>query len=247
MHSLTAAIAFSVLTSSLPASAAPNEHALSTARFAVDMRELVPRFEADRGAVGRIWRVEGSVARRERMRACMREWLAELAQVDFDALDQGGKVDWILLKREAEHQLAELDLDEERWKEMAELVPFVERIAALGEARRRLEDVDAKAAASELDRLAKDVEALRKSVDEKPRVVVDPSQGGLLSPRARRRPFHADPRCAGTGATARRRSLSSRSTSFRASRRDPHRDDPQDRLDALRAPGLTCRGLARTS
>ena len=168
MHPITAAIAFSFLTSSLPACAATSASASETARFAVDMRDHVPRFEADRGAVGRIWRVEGSSARRERMRACMREWIAELAKVDFEALDQGGKVDWILLKREAEHELAELDLDEARWKGMAELVPFAERIATLGEARRKLQDVDAKAAAAELDRLAKDVDDLRKSVEEKP-------------------------------------------------------------------------------
>ncbi|MBI5364184.1 MAG: DUF885 family protein [Planctomycetes bacterium] len=126
------------------------------------------RFDADRGTVARIWRVEGSLARRERMRACMRDWQSELAKVDFDALDQGGKVDWILLNREAEHELAALDLEEQRWKEMAELVPFVERIAALAEARRKLEDADAEKAAGELATLAKDVDVLKKGVEEKP-------------------------------------------------------------------------------
>lgn len=162
-----AAIACLCLSTSLPACAAPAA-ASAPVRAGADVRDLIARFDADRGTVGRIWRVEGSTARRERMRACMRDWQGELAKVDFDALDQGGKVDWILLNREAEHELAALDLEEQRWKEMAELVPFVDRIATLAEARRKLEDGDAEKAAGELAALAKEVEALKKSVEEKP-------------------------------------------------------------------------------
>ncbi|MBK7877048.1 MAG: DUF885 family protein [Planctomycetes bacterium] len=126
------------------------------------------RFEADRGAVQRLWRVEGAKERRERMTQCMRGWLDELAKVDFDALEQGGKVDWILLAREARQELSALELQEQRWKEMAELVPFVQRIAALAEGRRTFQGTAAEKAAAEVDALAKEIAAVRAKVEEMP-------------------------------------------------------------------------------
>lgn len=158
------------ITTSLSACVAPQSatNAAVVARPATDMRDLIARFEADRGAVQRLWRVEGSWQRRERMTQCMRSWIDELAKVDFDALDQGGRVDWILLAREARQELSALELEEQRWKEMAELVPFVQRIGALAEARRKLEDTDPEKAAAEVDVLAKEIASLRVKVEEKP-------------------------------------------------------------------------------
>ena len=49
-------------TTSLSACVAPQSatNAAVVARPATDMRDLIARFEADRGAVQRLWRVEGS-------------------------------------------------------------------------------------------------------------------------------------------------------------------------------------------
>jgi len=122
-----------------------------------DLRELVARFDADRGALARFYDGRGSPVRVARLRAWVEEWRGTLAAVDFDALDQDGRIDWLLLRTELESELARLGREERRAAEEAPLVPYAPRILALSEARQRVDPLDDEAAASELDALKKQV------------------------------------------------------------------------------------------
>lgn len=147
------------------ASLAEQTNAKSAARPATDMRDVVGRYSADLGSLRRTWRVEGSPQRAERLRRFFEDERRELDALDFDALDQDGKIDWLLLSNEVGYEERALGIERLRWEEIRELVPFVEPIAALADAQRRFEPVDARAAAGVLDQLAKDVAARRKDVE----------------------------------------------------------------------------------
>jgi len=135
------------------------------------LRPLIEQVLADRGALGRFFDVEGSAARVARLRANAQEAHERLTGVDFATLDQDGKIDWILLRADLDGELADLALEETRAAEDAALVPFLPRVAALLEARQRVEPLDPAAAASELDALTKEVAALRAGFErEKPAV-----------------------------------------------------------------------------
>jgi uncharacterized protein (DUF885 family) len=118
--------------------------------------------------VQRMWRVELSAERAQRMEQLVRDWRAELGRVDFDALDQDGRIDWILLGRELDRETAALELRRARMAEMQALVPFVADVAALAEQRRTFEDGDPEQSAARLDALAKRIGELRKEVEAKP-------------------------------------------------------------------------------
>jgi hypothetical protein len=133
-----------------------------------DLRERIERYQADRGALGRFYTFEGSPSRVERLRRSCADWRAELDALDFDALDQDGRIDWLLLRAEMGGDELDLAREEQRAVEEAPLLPFAPRIVALAEARQRVEPLDDEAAAGELDALVKDVSAARKAFDAKP-------------------------------------------------------------------------------
>jgi uncharacterized protein DUF885 len=139
-----------------------------------DLRSLVVEVQADRGALGRFFPLEGSSAREERLGRWATDGLARLAALDFAALDPESKVDWLCLRDQFEGEHAELAEEARHAAEEAPLVPYAERIIALCEARQRVELIEGEAAAGELDALAKTIEALRKEHAEHPPEVARP-------------------------------------------------------------------------
>src|SRR5262245_4504534 len=105
------------------ASAGSQERALEVGGGAGDLRQLVAEFQADRGALGRFYEGEGSPVRLTRLRAWVADWRARLDAADFDALDQDGRIDWLLLGTELDGELVALAREERDATEEAPLVP----------------------------------------------------------------------------------------------------------------------------
>lgn len=131
-----------------------------------ELRPVIDQVLADRGALGRFYDVEGSPARLARLRRNAEEGLARLAALDFEALDRDGRIDWILLAADLRGELADLAQEERKAAEDAALVPFLPRLAALLEARQKVEPLEPSAAAGELDALRRELETLRKGFAE---------------------------------------------------------------------------------
>jgi uncharacterized protein (DUF885 family) len=154
--SLTAAAA---QVDSLPAKA-------SVARSITDMAEFIRLCETDRNSVGRFYDLPWSDARRERMEKLTRDWQERLQAVDFDKLDQAGRVDWLLLRNKLASELARLDLERRRLAEMEELLPFRKVIQELEQARWRMEPVDAPKAAGAVSVIPDQIKKLRKRIEK---------------------------------------------------------------------------------
>ncbi len=87
------------------------------------MRALIERFTADQTTLDSVYTDPLSPATRARKSAFYRDNRALLGKIDFAALDQEGKADYLSfanLLTVDEHQLA---LDEREWKEVAPLFP----------------------------------------------------------------------------------------------------------------------------
>ena len=67
-------------------------------RAAVDMRDLIERFTADRSSVAYRYRVPMSQVAAERRERFREQWLKRLERIDFDRLSRDGQIDWLLLK-----------------------------------------------------------------------------------------------------------------------------------------------------
>ena len=131
-----------------------------------DMRVVVDRYTEDRAALLRRYDIPLSPVRRERLSAFYRGWHEALRAMDFDALNHEGKVDYVLLRNRLDFELELLDQEAATVRAMAPLVPYARSLERLQERRRAREDVDARAVADTLSRVAGEVEALTRALGE---------------------------------------------------------------------------------
>src|SRR5690349_22585529 len=122
-----------------------------TAARVSEMRAAIERYTADRGSLTRSYPVAISPARRGRFKKFYEEWLASLKSLDFDAMSQDGKIDYLLFKNHLEYELRQLDIQARQLSEIEPLVPFSAKIIDLEEARRHMEPIDSAKVAATLN------------------------------------------------------------------------------------------------
>jgi uncharacterized protein (DUF885 family) len=132
-----------------PASYAPELWPLPV-KSTSEMRDTVEQLRSDWLALTRRWSLEESEARDAQFRAFFDGWKAKLPQIRFDTLSQDGKADYVLLRNRLDYELKRLDRAAKLQNEVAPLMPYAKSIASLHEARRRMEPVNARAAATAL-------------------------------------------------------------------------------------------------
>jgi uncharacterized protein (DUF885 family) len=131
------------------------------------LADTVSLFVTDRAALLRRWTVAYSETRSKRLNEFYSGWRQRLAAVDFDRMNQEGKIDYILLDNRLKQELDQLARDERLAAEMQPLVPFGAVIVGFEEQRRRLETPDGQSTARTLADLAKLVDSLTKAVRAK--------------------------------------------------------------------------------
>lgn len=127
--------------------------------------EVVQRYSADRSAMMRRFDAPYSPARRDALRGFYRGWRDALGKVDFAALAQPGRVDYVLLDTQLQYELRLLEREERVLSETAALVPFLGPIFELHEARRAHQPIDPRRAATTLRELHRQIEDTRKAVE----------------------------------------------------------------------------------
>ena len=124
------------LSAQTPAKTAPVSYAPSelqdSGAIRSEMRPYIERFTADRAALLRKYPILMSTMRRTRLDEFYREWRSRLASMNFDAMSEEDKVDYLLFKNYLDHQLRQMDLDAKALSEAAPLLPFAETIVAVG-------------------------------------------------------------------------------------------------------------------
>src|SRR5689334_2467344 len=73
------------------------------------MRNLIERYAVDRATLERSDQTPLSPIVRSRMRSFYSEWERHLTDIDFDVLDQDGRIDYLLLKDHLIHALRGLE------------------------------------------------------------------------------------------------------------------------------------------
>jgi uncharacterized protein (DUF885 family) len=129
------------------------------------VRRMIEIFTADQGSLGRFYPLSGSPAAAARMRAFYGGWRDSLAKLDFSALGQESKVDYLLLDNYLRHQLSQLDRQAESRAESAPLLPFADAVTALVDARRFMQPVNPESTAAALTRLLRQTQAARASIE----------------------------------------------------------------------------------
>jgi hypothetical protein len=130
-----------------------------------EMRAILEYYIVDRGSLQRSYPVASSPARRERFRKFYGDGLERLRQLNFDAMGQAGKVDYVLFRNHLERELRQLDIEEKQLADMKALIPFASAIVSLEETRRRMEPIDSAKTAATLNELKRQIESTRRAVE----------------------------------------------------------------------------------
>jgi len=136
------------------------ESLVSFARAESDLRVAITRYVFDQAAIERRYEVQYSPARIERLREFTLGWQKQLSAVDFEALNQEGQIDYILLRNRLRYDLEMLGQQETRRVEIAPLIPFFDELRLLQESRHDRERGDPRAVAGRLDSIAEHLDGL---------------------------------------------------------------------------------------
>lgn len=131
-----------------------------------ELQDTVRLYTSERSAVARFYDLPWSDMRFERFDRLYRDWQGRLPQVDFDALNQQGRIDYVLLRNEIEAQSDQQNVQQARLKEMDELLSFRGPVQELEAARWRLKSFEAQEAAAKVSALAEQVKKLKERVEK---------------------------------------------------------------------------------
>ena len=129
-----------------------------------NLRVAVKRYVEDKASIKRRYEVLFSPARHKRLRDFHRAWQERLEELDFDALNHEGQIDYIALRNRIEYDLEMIKLAERQAKQMAPLLPFEDQIRLFQENRHDRKRVDPKTAAETLDGVANKISSLTNSL-----------------------------------------------------------------------------------
>jgi hypothetical protein len=132
------------------------------------MPAVIEQLLADSGSLEGTYPLAISHARLARFEKFDRDELALLAGMNFDALPQADKLDYLLLKNRATADLHRMAIQSRHIEEMQTLLPFCETIEAFVEDKRLMKRPEGEKAASALTAMAKRIKALQTDLDPKP-------------------------------------------------------------------------------
>nr|WP_287938736.1 DUF885 family protein [Algoriphagus sp.] len=131
---------------------------------ATELVNLITTYQADRGALSRLYTNRLSAEYFARMESFNQDYLKTLQAQNYDALSEDGKIDYVLFRNFLEKQLAELDLEKRDFMAIQSVVAFGKPLEDFVVARRRAKQPDAQALAVSWDAVAKAVAAQHKSL-----------------------------------------------------------------------------------
>lgn len=133
---------------------------------------LITQYEADRGSLQRFYFIQGSPERRERFTTFYKDYLTRLQQLPFESFSTGGKVDYIMMKRIFENELALLAQEEKEAAQVAKLTGYANPVYEIEKNRRRGIQLKSEEVAQQLSNIRKEILAAQKKLSQEPNLTV---------------------------------------------------------------------------
>jgi hypothetical protein len=147
------------------AGAPPLQALIERGRADSDLRVVLQRYQADRGALGRRYDIPLSPVAHARLREFHEGWLERLAGLDAATLNERGRADLDTLRARLADELEEIASAERRFEAMQPLLPFARPLQELQERRRQRLDFDAMESAQTLADALREVRALLAALE----------------------------------------------------------------------------------
>jgi uncharacterized protein (DUF885 family) len=129
------------------------------------MQGIIERYSADHDTLLSVYSDTLSPASHDRMTRFLADSRRQLAAVDFAALDQEGKADYLLLANHLTREEHSLTLAATQWKEVEPLLPVAPGVFALEDAKRRVEMPNGEKIAGQLNAMVAALATRRKELE----------------------------------------------------------------------------------
>jgi len=148
-------------------------------------RELVEQFSADENSLKFKYRIPLSQSTEDRFKEFYSLWRTRISQVEFDSLDQDGKIDLILLKNHIEFQSQRGIVHARKLASVRRLAPYWKSISVLLEDHEAMKEIDPEKIAEVFTAITKQINAgalldpskltsvLQTMVETKPKLVYE--------------------------------------------------------------------------
>ncbi|MBV4357544.1 DUF885 family protein [Pinibacter aurantiacus] len=127
-----------------------------------EVNNVMVQYNADNGNLVRFYTVENSPERRARLLEVNKSYQAKLQALNFDNLNTGTKVDYVLFDRKLKEEQYQLQLEEKDYNAVKKWFPFADSIYALEKRRRRGLLLDPSQVADQFNTAYKTVQDLQK-------------------------------------------------------------------------------------
>ncbi|CAL1519873.1 DUF885 family protein [Chitinophaga sp. MM2321] len=141
------------------------------------VKALIQQMEADVDDLSKVYIFRDSPEYYGRMRVYYNNTLQQLKAIPFKSLEVGEQVDYLLLKRDVEQELRDIDHNEKLYNSLQPVIPFAQKIMTLQVNRRRGDTPDAAQVAATLGTVQQEIIAAQKALTQ---------QSGLPAPVARK-------------------------------------------------------------
>lgn len=132
---------------------------------------VIARFRADLASLERVRDTTAGPRREAALRQLYRDWQARLAELDMAPLGLEDRLDAALFQRDLAYRLSQLDFQRQRYEEAAPLLPRVDTLIALAEARRALEYPEGRASADTLHQARQALAELQAKLEKDPKAL----------------------------------------------------------------------------
>ncbi len=131
------------------------------------MDQVIERFRADRDALQRFYEaVHPSPFYLDRLNTLYGEWLEKIATLNFDSLDQQGRIDYLMLRDTLVYDQATIKRQRAKLADIDPLIPFRPVIQDLESARSRMLPLEAEPAATKLTAIPDQIKKLRERIEK---------------------------------------------------------------------------------
>ncbi len=133
---------------------------------------LITQYEADRGSLERYYFVQGTQERRDRFNQFYKDYLVRLQQLPFESFSIGGKVDYIMMKRIFENELALLAQEDKEASQVSKLTGYAKPVYELEKKRRRGMHLKSDEVAQQLNDIRKNVQGALQKLPQEPNMTM---------------------------------------------------------------------------
>jgi len=130
-----------------------------------EMRCMLEQYAEDISALKRTYNIPMSALRMDKVKHFILDWQNEMERLDFNAMSQDGRIDYLLFKNHLEYELWKIAHEEKRNLEIVKLVPFWQIIVDLEENRRKMKRINSDEAAAQLTEMTQQLERVHKAVE----------------------------------------------------------------------------------